>query len=261
MTPVGQLTDGTSNATLLVRRHADASGTFQGTGRVDLSGKLINNGKVIASGKGVLDLESMATVDNLIENTSDNGWYAANGATLALPTIAVATGSGTYNWGESPGDATIDLVNSLSFGFDNVTAAGGLDVRLLALDHPALPGGLDNCVGAWQFSALDGLAFDSVDVTFRYDDTLAGALDLDPDTMCAMHYDGSGWTDFTTGRDLANCLLMADGVTSFSYFAVIGDVYQPPTPDGVIPEPATATLLGAALAALAGAVRRRGRKG
>jgi len=259
MTPGGQLTDGAANATLIVRRHADASGTFQGTGRVDLSGKLINNGKVVASGKGILDMGTMASVDNTIENTTDNGWYAVNGAALALPTIPVGTGSGTYNWGESPGDATIDLVNSLSFDFDNVTAAGALDVRLLALDHASLPLGLENCIGAWEISALDGLGFDSLDLTFRYDDAMAGVLDLDPYSLCAVHYDGLVWTDVTTGLDTANCLVTAGDLTSFSYFALIGDEYQqaPPGPGYVIPEPATAMLLGAALAALGSAICRR----
>ena len=44
-----------------------------------------------------------------------NGWFARNGGRLILPQVGVNAGTGTYTWGESAADRTLDLVNSVRF--------------------------------------------------------------------------------------------------------------------------------------------------
>lgn len=234
----GTLTDGANDADLYVR-YDGGNGTFRGKGIVDLSGTLQNNGRVIADG-GTLDMSSFGSVTSTIENATTNGWFAVNGAKLELPAIAVAA-DGSYNWGENPSDAQIDLVNSARLTFSGVSGSGSLDIDLLDPANPAAPdmGFFIEAVGVWDITDT-GFTFASADLAFRYDDALA----TDETELRLYHYLAGSWTEVPSTLDTANNLISASGVTSLSPFAV-----------GVVPEPATMLLL--LLPALALRRRRR----
>ena len=206
------------------------SGTFRGWGTVDLTGTLQNNGRVVADGYGTdrtLDLSSFSAVTNddsvrIVQGDDTTaGWYAQDHGKLVLPAFSVAAGTGAYNWGEDPGDGSIELVNSVRIVLANVTSGGSFSIDLLAPDHSDMP--LDTTgavVGAWSFSPPDGFAMDSADLTFRYDAALAGSLGIDENELSVYHFTDSNWVDVTSGIDTTNKWIGADGVASFSTFAV-----------------------------------------
>lgn len=238
-------------ACLEVARSADNpyGGIFQGWGAVGLSGTLTNNGRVAAKGYGTdrtLDLSSFSEVVNTTDAASGykHGWFAEDHGKLALPSISVAAGAGDYNWGESADDATIDLVNSARMSFAYVTAGGEFTIDLLASDRgdvPALPG--VSFIGVWDFRPPEGFDFSTVDLTFRYDDVLAGELGIDEAALHLYHFAGGQWVDVTGSLDAANNWIYANGMTSFSLYAVGG------VP---VPEPSSLVLLS--LSAMAGAI-------
>ncbi len=237
---------------LVVGDSSGASGTFQGWGTIDFGGGLYNSGRIIADGYGIertLDASNFnSSIYNWYENPTTNGvkgWFAVNKGRLELPVVSVATGNSTVNWGERNTDTTIDLVNSVRLAFSNVTSGGDFSISLLdgSRSDAAVPGGWD-VMAVWDFQPPAGFSFDSVDLTFRYDDAMAAALGLNESTLSLFHYEGGQWVDIVTSVDTVNKLIHANGVTSFSTFAV-----------GVTPEPATLTLL--ALGGLAVLRRRR----
>ncbi len=230
------------------------TGVLRGYGSLNGVVYLLVNGRVIADGYGVdrtLSLAAMPIPTNTVDNPvgGNRGWYAVDGGKLTLPNITVPTGASARNWGEDATDSSIDLVNSLRLEFTGVETAGPLSISLLASDRgdvPAAPfaayGG--TLIGVWEIAPASGSSFafgaGSVDLTFRYDDALAPANQ----DLYVFHYTGGQWVPITSGIDLDTRTIWADGVTSFSLFAV-----------GYIPEPASATLL--ALLAL-GLARRPG---
>ncbi len=230
------------------------TGVVKGYGTLgSAGGNLQMNGRVIADGYGVDRTLNMAgappitnTVDNPVGGTK--GWYAVNHGKLTLPNLAVTAGASARNWGEDATDTSLDLVNSLRLEFTGIQSAGTLSISLLASDRADVPeapfaayGG--TLIGIWDIVPGGGFAFGagSVDLTFRYDDALAPATK----DLYVFHYTGGQWLPITSGIDLNTKTIWADGVTSFSLFAV-----------GYIPEPASALLL--ALASL-GTLRRRQR--
>ncbi len=229
-------------ACLEIARSADNpyGGIFQGWGVVALTGTLTNNGRVVGKGYGTdrtLDLSSFTAVVNTTDAASGykHGWFAEDHGKLALPSISVAVGAGAYNWGESADDATIDLVNSVRMSFADVSAGGEFSIDLLASNRgevPALPG--VSFIGAWDFRPPEGFDFSTVDLTFRYDDVLAGELGINENTLRVYHLTGGEWVDVTGGLDAANNWIFANGMTSFSLYAVGG---------APVPEPATLALL------------------
>jgi hypothetical protein len=223
----GTLTDGANNANLTVRYDAPAKGTFQGRGTVGLSGALANNGRVIADG-GTLNMSSFGSVTSTIENTTTNGWFAINGGKLELPPIPIS-GNGSYNWGENPSDAQLDLVNSVRVTLAGVSGSGSLDIDLLHPANPAAPlvSMSGEVVGLWDFTP-SGFTFTTADLTFRYDDVLASNENL----LRLYHYTGGNWVQLAATCDTANNLITATGVTSLSPFVIV-----------VIPEPVTALLV------------------
>ena len=248
-------------STFVVRGDPAGSGQVQGWGSVIGSGSsLVQNGQVIADGYGVdraLIFVGYPAVTNTIENPAaggTNGWFACDGGRLILPKIPAARGTGTYTWGESPDDPTIDLVNSVRVTLRDARHADNIDVSLLDPgrgDVPALPGG-HTFVGVW---ALDtGMTMPAgVDLTVRYDDGLAASLGLDESALKLWQYDaagGGGWLrmdgDPTFARDTAQHLLSAHAAGSPTFFAV-----SAPEPGAAVP-----LLFGAAAALL----RRRRRR-
>jgi hypothetical protein len=221
---------GTGNGIhMLVRDDSGASGTITGWGTVDLTGSLTNNGRIVANGFAVdrnLDLSSFTSVNNTIPNgtTETNGWYAENQGQLVLPAMAVATGNGTYNWGEAPYDSvnnpSIDLVNSMQLTFTNVATAGSVSISLMATDRTDIPAELPTgCTtnSAWKVTSST-LAFDSANVTFRYDP----AIEATDRTLLVLRYDGSDWViDVNPTRNTTNKLISI-GMTALSpYYAVV----------------------------------------
>ncbi len=241
---------------LYVRLNAGATGRFQGNGVVSLTGSLTNNGRIVANGAGAevaLDLRAMSQALNTVDNDADNGWYATNLGQLILPRLAIASGPGAYNWGESQTDTDIDLVNSVRIEFGDVLTGGTLTI---ALDDPArsdVPAGIDYVAGVWYFDAVGGLDFTEADVTFRYDDALVASLGLTEDDLRVFHFDdvASVWEDITSAIDTAGNHIYAYGVDSFSFFAVGAN--DPPA----VPEPASVVLFGIGLVCMGGFVRRK----
>lgn len=238
----------------------DTTGTFRGRGVVGLTGGLQNQGRIIADGGGLdqtLDLLGMGAVTNSIDNKANNGWFAQNHGKLTLPAIYVPTGSGAYNWGESAGDAEIDLVNSMRIGFSDVIMYdGSICISLLASDHGDVPAGLDNLIGVWDVRNSLGYS-ESIALTFRYDDALAASLGLDENNLRVMCMGLNGWTDITTGIDTsAHKWIFAEGAGYLSqYYAIIGSPHSTP-----IPEPVTMTLFGLGLAGIGMVARWRKRR-
>ena len=248
---------------LQVRSSAESKGTVIGWGEVGLRGQLINNGRVVANGYGTsraLDFSSVGDglffpgpvipspqnnrVTNNIENEvgENNGWFAKDKGKLILPMLQIGAGNGRYNWGEGIDDIQIDLINSVSMGFEDSTD-GFLSVSLLDTNYKDVPGMSQfaisdsnwKCLGVWSFEPLDGLDFSSVDLVFRYDDTLIEpGIDEEKYVRVWKYYEGIDiWKDVTTGlADASSKLVYANDIKSLSYIMI------------TIPEPATINLIG-----------------
>lgn len=230
---VGQFNDYGGGFTVL------GTGLVRGYGNVGLTGALLlNHGKVIADGHGVerlLSLASFTSVDNDYENAPghDSGWYAVGRGKLALPPVAISAGNGSYNWGESPADTTIDLVNSVRLTLAGVSSNGNLSITLLAPDRSDIPVGLPGvAVGIWDIAASTSLA--SATLQFRYDDALVS----DPSALRVYRFDAGVWNDVTGTLYMADRIIESTAVAGFSLFAV------------VVPEPAMLSLLPLAALAL-----------
>jgi len=217
----------TTGNDLTVRLAAGADGTFSGWGEVHLNDTLLNNGQVVADGYGsarTLSLERFARVSNTVENAAGeaHGWYAQNGGKLTLPRVTVATGDGSVNWGESAGDAELDLVNSLRFVFTGVTGGGVLTNSLLAADRaelPPLPEGFKS-VGVWQVQKPAALGYGTLGMTFRYDDARMEALGLKE--LKLLHAAGGVWHTVPGTMNADACLYSAASVVlgADNYFAL-----------------------------------------
>jgi hypothetical protein len=254
---------------LTVRSHSRGSGKIEGWGTFDLSGIFIQNGQCVANGYGKgrsLDFHGFQQIINTIENPTiggTHGWFATNGARLALPSIPIEAGTHTYTWGESPTDDTIDLVNSARVTLHDVPADGYMDIALLALDRggiPPLPKG-HHFIGIWSFDTqaverdpVTGILQSAdlppggIDLTVRYDDALAAQLGLDENVLKLWKFQDGQWQRIFDGFERHPDLHILTGHTDgdIEYFAVSA------------PEPGSASLLiiGGAFAVL----RRRRRK-
>jgi RNA polymerase sigma factor (sigma-70 family) len=236
-----------------------AKGTLRGWGTVGLTGHLSNNGQIIADGYGqdrTLDLTSFTSVGNDFSNRDTKGYFAVNHGALALPAIAVASGTNTYTWGGNSDDTNLTMVNSARMTLTDVKTEGTLKIALQALDRsdiPALPTG-HHFIGIWSFDAEDSTgnpleAAGGMDLLVRYDDALAAEKGLNESVLKLWKYDGQ-WErldfDPTFLRDGPDHELSVHmDISGVSYFAVSA------------PEPSTIMVLGAAVAFGLGKRRRR----
>jgi hypothetical protein len=215
---------------MIIENTATSNGELKGYGNVELTGSLTNNGRVIADGKynntRDLVMSNLSSINNTIENTTNNGWFAVNGGELTLPAIYVETGTNTYNWGESQSDTEIDMVNSVQLTFKNVTTPGWLTIKLVAPGHEDSPPTY-RPNGMWSFEAPT-LVYDAVDMAFRYDDTNVPT----EEELAAWHYLNGSWYDVTSRLDTSKNIVYVDNAHGFSYYAVGKG-------SDVIPEPTT----------------------
>ena len=251
---VGEPTPGVPEPSLIVRADELGSGKIEGHGTINLGGILENNGETIANGYGhgrTLDFDGFTQVVNTIENVpvgGTHGWFAKDGARLALPRIPMQKGTHTYTWGESPDDDTIDLVNSSRITLHDAPADGFLEVSLHALDRggiPPLPRG-HTFIGVWQMETFTvsrdpetGVLTSTpiepggLDLIVRYDDALAAQLGLDENILKLWKYQDGQWSrvldGFQRNPDLNLLSGHVDG--AISYYAVSA------------PEPGTAALV------------------
>lgn len=252
----GQTGTITGDGYMYINCHGTTGGAeaiVQGFGDIHMTGYIENNGVVIADGWGGENTSdrtlSMVNFSEVITTESKQldgaGWYAQNRGKLVLPDIAVAAGASTAFFGEDAAGAQ-KLVNSMKLDFAGVNG-GDLTISLLAADHSEAADIDGDVLGVWS---IDGDAFDfgtgDVDLTIRYDDALAASLGLSEGDLKFYHFVGGNWVDVTTGVDTAGNLISADGVDSFSLFAV-----------GNVPEPTTMGLL--AVGAVAALAQRRTR--
>ncbi len=219
-----------SRTPLVIRAVPSAQGEVIGWGDIDLRGPLINNGRLIADGYGrsrVLDLSSVASVTNTIENEADgaHGLYARRNGQLRLPAIHVPS-DGDFNWGESANDRVPDLVNSVRLGFSGVKAAGTASLTLLSPDDPSATTALGApadavFVGLWKFDRT-GLESDSTRLLVRYDEQMVEHLGLPEAALSLWAYDGS-WQQMSladTILDIDQNLIGGELSSQFEYFGV-----------------------------------------
>jgi hypothetical protein len=195
-----------------------------------MDGRFVANGIVIADGYGVdrsLVLTNFASVNNTIENTTSNGWFAIRRGRLLLPPLGVPAGSSTICWGEAIGDRTNDLVNSIRMDFTDV-GGGLLGGGLLAVDRADAHVTSTNALGVWDITAA-GLAFGSgtAVLTFRYDDGLAAAIGCGQDKLKVWRKYDTGWTEVTSVVNTNARLITTRPQGSFSLYAVSPDVPGP----------------------------------
>ena len=217
-------------------------GTFEMGGAGSSAARLYNDGVVKADGYGIdrdLDLSQFHDVqiyDDENLNTGTNGWYAVNKGRLLLPSIAVAAGNHSYNWGEDNYFESTSLVNSLRVNFTGAVA-GDLVVALLAEDRSdvAAHDGLA-FLALWN---IDELAFANANLIFRYDDAKAAALGIDQSELNIFKLVGNTWVLLPGSVDLLSKQI-SGSTDSFGMFAV----------GAVVPEPATLVLLGIGAALL-----------
>jgi len=235
------------NGTLLgVGRVSGAEGSISGWGTIDLTGKLLNNGVVTADGGGTnrdLDLSAfrLAWLEtgadrygncyNSVDNDpgDSNGWYAVSGGRLLLPTLFITDAAAPWYWGEqgSEGAAGVpDLVNSLKIEFSNLQYGGPLDIALLGDGHTALGNTSGSLVGSWLFQPDSLMEFDSVDVTVRYDEDLAAALEGGEGELKGYSSDGSTWSEVTIDLDTDANTIELTGLGSFGALIAVGQDIQ-----------------------------------
>jgi len=214
----GQLgLSGSSGGDLYVGYYATATGTLNGWGNVNYKTRVRNNGRIIANGYAIdrtLDLSACNLVENDIDNTTDNGWFAIDKGQLVLSDVTVS-GTQSYNWGEASADTSIDLVNSVRIDF--VDGSGDLTGKLLASDRTDVPEGLENVIGAWSFS---GVTLTSATLNFRYDDALAVEKGLSAEKLAIYQFIDGSWVRVTDSVDDTNKIITTKSVSTLSIFAV-----------------------------------------
>lgn len=205
-----------------------ASGNvLRGWGTADVAGTLDMSGIVVADGFSrarTLDLTNVARVINSVPNspTGINGWYAQRGGKLVLPTLSVAAGTSTIEWGDTTANnGRLDLVNALQLTVHNAVRAGMVEIALLAPDRaeiPAIPAGYD-ALTVWSVSGLDQVDASGVDITARYalpGSSLSGPLS----GLNLFYFDGDEWRSASATIDASKRLISAEDVPVQSMLAL-----------------------------------------
>jgi hypothetical protein len=217
---------GSGAVSMSLGRHAQSLATLRGWGDVEFTGDLQNNGIVVADGWATdqdrtLDLSTMASVANVYDNTGSNGWYAVNRGKLVLPALSVPAGGSTQRWGESSGDTTIDMVNSVEIGLTGVSAPGSLSLALLATNHSEVVGAIVNPIAVWHLSS--DFTVSAADIRIRYDDAAAAAQGLAPADLKLLRVVNGRWRPLSASVDAGNKWITATGVSGLSMLAVAED--------------------------------------
>ncbi|MBN2582047.1 MAG: PEP-CTERM sorting domain-containing protein [Planctomycetes bacterium] len=242
--------------TFCLQSSGATSSTLRGYGTIDNMDFFDNGGRVIADGAGRVRMLDMIGVSHTASSYDeypgpDWGWYAVNKGVLRLPSCSVPTmpynlaWSGAITWG---GDS--DLVNAVYGLFSYArpsTSDRAIDLSILAPDS-TIPEGLPGQVlGLWEFDPPANMTMSSASLRFRYDASSLDAADWTLDDfetyIHTFQYVGGQWVDVTSWSD--DWYAKTGDLSSLSLFAV-----------SAVPEPATAALLLAGLAALTR--RRRG---
>lgn len=248
---------------MVVRAQPTSDGSVRGWGKVSLRGVLDQNGQVIADGQGVdrdLDLSSFSRITNQLDNSpfgERNGWFATNGGRLVLPAQYVRSGNSTVTFGESQGDPSLDLVNSVRLTLEEVSKPGFAKVSIVSADRADVPDAPEGVSFAaiWQTDLSDIVA-ESVQLTARYDDANEAAA-----VMQLWAFDGR-WVQVGNGsvtRDPSRHMI--SGVLSPAQFVAVGasghfaPMSIPSTPGAAVPEPGAIGLF-----ALAGLMLKRRRR-
>jgi len=222
-------------------------GTFDlgGAGVASSAARLYNDGVVKADGYGIdrdLDLSQFDHVETYSNiNTTTNGWFAVNHGRLLLPSVAVAAGNGSYNWGDDSYFTSTNLVNSFRVTFTGASA-GDLTAALLAEDRSdvAAHDGLA-FLAVWQ---IDQMVFTNANVIFRFDDAMAAELGIDESLLNVYKLVNGAWVIIPgTVDSFANQISIS--TDSFGTFAV----------GAAVPEPVTLILLGIGAAFLRKRIR------
>lgn len=227
-----------SKAQLIVRSSYDARGVIRGWGHVNSNGIMVNNGLIIADGFDrlrSLNFDSFKRVTNTIDNTYDgsNGWYALRGGRVKLPIIRVQAGDGTYTWGESPDDPTIDLVNSVRFTVQGQPkpAAVSVSLRTVAVAD-ALDISLPNdasIFGLWDFSSTT-LSPQSMSFAVRYNADAANSFGYGEIALQLLAYTEEGWQRANNGwLSVTERLIGGEFDGRVSFLAVAMDLNSDPS--------------------------------
>ncbi|MDD5708315.1 MAG: hypothetical protein PHR35_20545 [Kiritimatiellae bacterium] len=213
----GVFRTGPNNANLYIIGKAIGWGDYTPVGGAYT---LADSGTIKADGYGQqrdLDFSAMTWANyGSSDNTTDKGVYAVRGGKLKLPPVAVS-GTATTKWGQNSSFANLTFVNTVEASFTSA-AAGSWTVSLLSLDrtdvyaHPN-----HKFIGVWDMTAP---AFAGANLTFRYDNALAAALNCEESKLRVYRYTSGVWTDVTSSLDTANHRITANGLTSLSQFAV-----------------------------------------
>lgn len=207
------------------------TGAMRGYGTIanGLFDPVSNSGQVIADGDGVdrtLDLSSFngsgngsGSVLNPTENTSSNGWFATNHGKLTLPTLPIAAGTSTTNWGEAATDTAIDLVNSASLALTGVASAATLTGSLLALDRADVTTIPAPAVGMSVHDFSLNKTFTSAILTIRYNHLAVPSVS--EGQVRLYWYNGSTWVDKTASLDTVNRTVTSVSLTALGKFAVV----------------------------------------
>jgi len=170
------------------------------------------------------------TIVNSIDNPvgGRNGWYAASGGTLELPTN-YSTGKSPRDlvatWGESSDDAALDLINSVRATFRNVTKPGEVSIALLSTDDTTIPNrpkGTES-ISIHRFDVKD-LEFSSADLEFRYDDVTSASLGVADHNLQLFAWANGHWDRQSRNVNAIDKILSAaQGSTLSDYYAIGGN--------------------------------------
>ena len=192
---------------------------------------LDNSGVVTATGTtmsssvaplALLDLSDVGGVTNSVENPANgrNGWYVGPNGKLVLPKIAAKAGTHSYSWGESAGDDTPDLVNSVRMTLHDVAAAGDVRLSLVApgvAGVPAAPAG-QRVLGLWALDS-EAVAAGGIDLLIRYDAYQAAAMGWTDADVRLLDY-SDGWHAVDGDMQAAAHLIGGHVGDDVTYFAV-----------------------------------------
>jgi lipopolysaccharide export system protein LptA len=172
---------------------------------------------------------------------------------LAWQLGAGITSGATRAEGDADGNGTVDAVDLAVWEsqYAETDVTGTLQTSLLSTDRSDVSAGLINPIGVWDvdtISATPGF-FDGsgvADMTIRYDDALTATLGVTEANLNVYQFTGGNWVDITTGIDTVKNQISADGITSFSQFAV-AESLTALTGTTAVPEPTTLILVTIAI--------------